>query len=430
MQSCPKNVHTGPLTGDSKGPGPQESLFVLPTAAAAALPGETGSPLAPGHPTSPARGSSGGPAAAQGPSPSVEEEQITTPPAWVTAEPTPPPSDDSSAPRNSFFFLDQVDNNTIDVNQNYNRKRKLTSSSAGSVKKSKVCETPTLPPAHQKYDHLNNNNNNCAPSNLNEPLLITTTMLADASIAGQFDSMKMLHMKSSAPLMGNLPLTPPNSSDTSPAISSTGPKTKAAKCKAAKSEEAKLKKVQRKLSALSPSKEKKEAKFELFSRSLESPVSEILTIPKICKKLKCPEPSAPSPDVKELLLSSVVDEEPIKLEIGKKVRKKSGQNVNPAPKKSKKLSATSTLVDDKLVEEMAPSELAKGGILKKSPFAPKWSNGWSWEGEPYQAKVFLRVSHAWTIAFLVQKIRNCNRMSRSWNRNLFMTQFDACALTL
>lgn len=397
MQSCPKNVHTGPLTGDSKGPGPQESLFVLPTAAAAALPGETGSPLAPGHPTSPARGSSGGPAAAQGASPSVEEEQVTTPPAWVTAEPTPPPSDDSSAPRTSFFFLDQVDNNTIDVNQNYNRKRKLTSSSAGGVKKSKVCETPTPPPLQQqqKYDHLNNN---CAPNNLNEPLLITTTMLADASNAGQFDSMKMLHSKSSAAQMGILPLTPPTSSDTSPAISSTGPKTKVAKCKAAKSEEAKLKKVQRKLSALTPSKEKQEAKFELFSRSLESPVSEILTTPKISKKLKCPsEPSAPSPDVggkQEISMSSAVAEEPIKSEIGKKVRKKSGQNVNPAQKKSKKLSATATLVDDKQVDEMAPSDLAKGGILKKSPFAPKWSNGWSWEGEPYQAKVFLRVSHA------------------------------------
>lgn len=387
MQSCPKNVHTGPLTGDSKGPGPQESLFVLPTAAAAALPGETGGPLAPGHPTSPARGSSGGPAAAQGPSPSVEEEQIT-PPAWVTAEPTPPPSDDSSAPRSSFFFLDQVDNSTIDVNQNYNRKRKLTSSSAGSVKKSKVSETP--PPPQQKYDHLNNN---CGP-NLNEPLLITTTMLADASNAGQFDSMK-LHSKCSTPQMGILPLTPPNSSDTSPSISSTGShagKTKA-KAKAAKSEEAKLKKVQRKLSALSPSKEKKEAKFELFSRSLESPVSEILTIPKISNKLKCPEPSAPLPEVGKLDMSPAVAEEPIKSEIGKKVRKKSGQNVNPAPKKSKKLLATTTLVTEKQVEEMVQNDLAKGGILKKSPFAPKWSNGWSWEGEPYQAKVFLRVSH-------------------------------------
>jgi len=390
MQSCPKNVHTGPLTGDSKGPGPQESLFVLPTAAAAALPGETGGPLAPGHPPSPARGSSGGPAAAQGPSPTVEEEQ-STPPAWVAAEPTPPPSDDSSAPRSSFFFLDQVDNNNTDVNQNYNRKRKHASG----------CTTSTTPYGTKKVkttdDHLNNNNCTSVPPNLNEPLLITTTMLADASKVGQFDNLSVkLHSKGGgAPQMGILPLTPPNSSDTSPSISSTGSsagKTKPAKARANKAEEEKLKKVQRKLSALSPQEKpsKKEAKFELISRSLDSPeidnsTSAALSTPKASKKLKCPEPSTPAPEVSKEQKSLPV-EEPVKCEIGKKVRKKSGQNVTPPLKKSKKLSPATLAAE---VEEMAHNEMIVS--LRKS-FVPKWSNGWSWEGEPYQAKVFLRVS--------------------------------------
>jgi hypothetical protein len=277
MQSCPKNVHTGPLTGDSKGPGPQESLFVLPTAAAAALPGETGGPLAPGHPPSPARGSSGGPAVAQGPSPSVEEEQII-PPAWVAAEPTPPPSDDSSAaPRSGFFFLDQVENNATDVNQNYNRKRKHTSSSSSGSsplggKKTKTTVVDVMPKTSTTYDRLNNNNCSAVPPNLNEPLLITTTMLADASKVGQFDNLSVkLHAKSGGvgvPQMGILPLTPPTSSDTSPSISSSGSsagKTKSPKTKVAKTEEIKLKKVQRKLSELSP-KEKNEAKCEVLNR--------------------------------------------------------------------------------------------------------------------------------------------------------------------
>ncbi|XP_059484314.1 bromodomain-containing protein 4 [Neocloeon triangulifer] len=356
MQSCPKNVHTGPLTGDSKGPGPQESLFVLPTVAAAALPGEA---LAPGHPPSPARGSSGGPAAAHGPSPSVEEEQIT-PPAWVAAEPTPPPSDDSSAPRGSYFY-DQVDNNTTDVNQNYNCKRKHTSSS-----------TITSTPLASKRSKLMENNN----LNLNEPLLITTTMLADANKVGQFDNLSAkLHSKGGTPQMGILPLTPPTSSDTSPSISSTG---SSSKTKHSKQPAEKAKKVQRQLNTLSPSEKDSPTKleFEMLSRSLDS--SEIENTGTKFKN-SCLVNGSPI-----LEQSDPPEEEKMeKLEVSKKVRKRSGQNV--APKKSKK----ATLAAEKEAEELAHNDLMTKVSLRKS-FAPKWSNGWSWEGEPYQAKVFLR----------------------------------------
>ena len=56
MQSCPKNVHTGPLTGEGKGPQQQQQLPLPPVALALPLepPGAVGPP-------SPARGSAGMP---------------------------------------------------------------------------------------------------------------------------------------------------------------------------------------------------------------------------------------------------------------------------------------------------------------------------------------------------------------------------------
>ncbi|CAB3368707.1 Hypothetical predicted protein [Cloeon dipterum] len=336
MQSCSKNVHAGPLTGDSKGPGPQESLFVLPTAAAAALPGES---LAGGHPPSPARGSSGGPAAAQGTPPLAEEEEDddeeeeqVTPPAWVAAEPTPPPSDDSSAARASYFY-DQVDNSATDVNQNYNRKRKhaLSSSTPLGGKKSKLLDASSAPPP-KTFDQINNN---CTtvPPNLNEPLLITTTMLADASKVGQFDDMSKDGGGAA------LPLTPPTSSDTSPSISSRSSAEKASKAQSS-----------------TPAKEQ----FQVFGRSLESASS-----PKTNQKESC----------------ETTREKP---ELGRKARKRSGQNTNF--KRSKRAASASTLAAEKEAEELAQNDLMR---MRKS-FQPKWSNGWTWEGEPYHAKVFLR----------------------------------------
>ncbi|KAE8750411.1 hypothetical protein FOCC_FOCC002970 [Frankliniella occidentalis] len=62
MQSCPKNVHTGPLTGDSKGPKQMQPLALPLPPVALALPQEPPT-LPPGilGPPSPARGSAGMP---------------------------------------------------------------------------------------------------------------------------------------------------------------------------------------------------------------------------------------------------------------------------------------------------------------------------------------------------------------------------------
>lgn len=41
-------------------------------------------------------------------------------------------------------------------------------------------------------------------------------------------------------------------------------------------------------------------------------------------------------------------------------------------------------------EVLAPQVITK--VPRRSLHAPKWSNGWRWEGEPYQSKVFINVS--------------------------------------
>lgn len=69
-------------------------------------------------------------------------------------------------------------------------------------------------------------------------------------------------------------------------------------------------------------------------------------------------------------------------------------------KSSSKKGANTAKSKKKLVAALQKTKKKTGSNLsaivvkipKRQPQAPKWSNGWKWEGEPYEAKVFLNVS--------------------------------------
>lgn len=46
---------------------------------------------------------------------------------------------------------------------------------------------------------------------------------------------------------------------------------------------------------------------------------------------------------------------------------------------------------DEVESEVETAVVSVPGPRKTHPL-PKWSNGWSWEGQPYKAKVFITVS--------------------------------------
>ncbi|KAF4526197.1 hypothetical protein B566_EDAN001881 [Ephemera danica] len=472
MQSCPKNVHTGPLTGDSKGPGPQESLFVMPPVAAAAAAAHPTSasrgPLPPGHPPSPARGSSGGPPQAQGPSPPTTADQnlqqSPEAPAWVAAEPTPPPSDDSSAPRGGDTDLCDSESCSTDVNQNYSstKKRRLSISSHldCGTKKMKSVEFPPL-------------DTSTVFSAINEPLLITTTMLQQSSKKQQ-DTAVIL--RGDVENNNNiLPPTPPTSADITPPA--PVPKPKVEKKKKAKTPKTPLttttppkRKQQQprkrntsmlkshgmrdsppeltsptdseesaavpvvtpdpctseapKVKGKGKSKQKNVVSSEppppcspphtVFSdpsTSSSSSATEVMPAVSKCKPIVTATLNVTPVEVKgkgrksTKLVPSATDatslpgnEEsagdfvfPAKPAAKKGGKRKCSPSLSITGKRSKKMSTAAALAAAREAEETAQNDLLKKTSLRKAVL-PKWSNGWSWEGEPFQAKVFLRVS--------------------------------------
>ena len=87
----------------------------------------------------------------------------------------------------------------------------------------------------------------------------------------------------------------------------------------------------------------------------------------------------------------------------KKTKKKS--KTNPKPK-SKSMSSPKLKKSNKNKVEMADVEepLPVVKVQKKVLKAPRWSNGWIWQGEPYEAHVFLNVSN---IKLFFRKFKIC-----------------------
>lgn len=67
----------------------------------------------------------------------------------------------------------------------------------------------------------------------------------------------------------------------------------------------------------------------------------------------------------------------------------SKKGANTAKSKKKLVAALQKKTKKKTIANLSAIVVK---IPKRQPQVPKWSNGWKWEGEPYEAKVFLNVS--------------------------------------
>lgn len=108
--------------------------------------------------------------------------------------------------------------------------------------------------------------------------------------------------------------------------------------------------------------------------------------------------------IESVVLNCVLSEEPVRTSIVQEKVLKQTQNNTEEPKIKPKEKIKVNNVNVKIGASKRKNKninnnniisvvaLAVPKVPRRSIHAPKWSNGWSWEGEPYQGKIFLNVS--------------------------------------
>ncbi|XP_046665733.1 uncharacterized protein LOC124357748 isoform X2 [Homalodisca vitripennis] len=426
MQSCPKNVHTGPLTGASKGSMKNHQSAPLPPVALA-LPLEPPGALGP---PSPARGSAGMP-----PPPSPALATARNPPQSPPVKPSLEQTGlltISKMVTNAVLLADQVDTNIAELipkteqikmeiedivkieaaeDIKCNRKRRKVIKNSADVKR-------------QAFD---------VPS---EPETKVNLELQERLITPKEEPEKTLPDIERPPLEKQLPLTdncattPVNKNNTTmPVLNGNISKARPKKRKTELSSECEpATKVAKCVKSPKVSKNKCVRRKKCVAEENIAPDTEVGGVEPekvVCRRNSKPmerRKSSSSPHVAVVPpeVESSQDASSV-AEVGKKKKTARTKKVQvktkadhllrshgkadlPAPpitkerrlsKGSRKAEASSAVVAPKkapppvVVDPSAESQICLPGLRRS--LTPRWSNGWSWEGTPYRAKVFLNI---------------------------------------
>ncbi|XP_054264721.1 uncharacterized protein LOC128987739 isoform X2 [Macrosteles quadrilineatus] len=405
MQSCPKNVHTGPLTGVSKGSMKNQTTPLPPVALALPLepPGALGPP-------SPARGSAGMP-----PPPSPALATARNPPQSPPAKLPPEQTglltiskmvtdavlladQDAGLPLADFIpksepiKLEVEDIVKIEATEEVKCNRKRRKSLKGDVKRQAV-DVMTELDIKVQPDDLEFQERLVVKE---EPEKDTTEKLVEKQLPLSDNGATV---KTDIPVLNGIVKTKKRKS----VSSDSEPAAKITKC---------VKSVL-----------KKNAKNKKAEENI-APVETVEETAKVCRQSKPVErrKSSCSPHKTATAASTgprdiPTEESPNtetegckkrKVVRGKKTQEKTkadhllrshGKSEGPATIKERRLSKSGSSPVRGAKKAAAPipppldpsadSTISLPGLRKS--LAPKWSNGWSWEGTPYMAKVFTKI---------------------------------------
>uniref|UniRef100_A0A1B6D7Y1 BAH domain-containing protein n=1 Tax=Clastoptera arizonana TaxID=38151 RepID=A0A1B6D7Y1_9HEMI len=407
IQSCPKNVHTGPLTGASKGSLKNHQATPLPPVALA-LPLEPTGALGP---PSPARGSAGMPPP---PSPALGTARNPNVGQWGDSPPSVKASVDNKSETGLLAISKMLSESVLVADEDMNcLENTIVAMNIPKTENVKV-EVEDMSYLTETFDVKNNRKRRktikCIQDVKKQYQELPCTV-ETAEIKVQPDVQERLSLpveknektvspieNSESPVEKQVPL-----SDNRATVAVKRTKKRKLQESATPESLPKVEKCAKKTKVQACKKKSAKKDKEVTEENIE-PAAEI-TVSKVNNRRKSSKAVERRKSTSSVHEESVVTEDDKKLETTKKkpARVKKGQSkskVETAVKKqtnkerrnsksyrgSNKNANSSTKTDDVELEEEDAVSLSGP---RKTHLTPKWSNGWSWEGQPFKAMVFI-----------------------------------------